>query len=244
MWLAKAIAPSARAFLLKSCSSLRRCTARAPDRSGWSVCRVCSPHRPSALLRVHTLNFTSQFQHTRRPRERFSRRVPSDHRMAVRRLGSVEVSVCMKRSIYRLGPVHRRPAVQAYTDGAAPRQHKPPAGRGPPLYCISSSVGHRRGLARNLAGPCLSPSAEKSLSAPKTPRASDGEHFRPLERPPHAVRARPPAILLAKRQGQTFDWPVLGRHAARARRSDAHILSLADLAARRSRSADSGRLAR
>ena len=73
MWLAKAIgsiAPSARAFLLKSCSSLRRCTARAPDRSGWSVCRVCSPHRPSALLRVHTLNFTSQFQHTRRPRER------------------------------------------------------------------------------------------------------------------------------------------------------------------------------
>ena len=124
MWLAKAIAPSARAFLLKSCSSLRRCSVRPPDRSRWSVCRVCSPSRPPALRTVHTSNFTGQFQHTTRPRERFSRRVPSDHRMAVRRLGSVEVSVCMKRSIYRLGPVHRRPAVQAYTDGAAPRQHK------------------------------------------------------------------------------------------------------------------------
>ena len=79
-----------------------------------------------------------------------------------------------------------------------------------------------RGPARNLAGPCLSPTAEKSLSAPKTPRASDGEHFRPLERPPHAVRARPPALLLAMRRGPKFDQPVLGRHAARARRSDAH----------------------
>jgi hypothetical protein len=68
VWLAKAIAPSARAFLLKSCSSLRRCTARAPDRSGWSVCRVCSPHRPSALLRVHTLNFTSQPTHQKTSR--------------------------------------------------------------------------------------------------------------------------------------------------------------------------------
>ena len=79
MWLAKAIAPSARAFLLKSCSSLRRCSVRPPDRSRWSVCRVCSPYRPPALRTVHTSNFTGQFQHTTRPRERFSRRVPSDH---------------------------------------------------------------------------------------------------------------------------------------------------------------------
>ena len=104
------------AFLLKSCSSLRRCTARPPDRSDWSVCRVCSPARPPALRMVHISNFTSQFQHTRTHRARFSRRVPSDHRMAVRRRGPVKVSVCMKKYIYCLGPVHRRPAVNAKTD--------------------------------------------------------------------------------------------------------------------------------
>ena len=104
------------AFLLKSCSSLRRCTARPPDRSDWSVCRVCSPARPPALRMVHISNFTSQFQHTRTHRARFSRRVPSDHRMAVRRRGPVKVSVCMKKYIYCLGPVHRRPAVKARAD--------------------------------------------------------------------------------------------------------------------------------
>ena len=129
MWLAKAIAPSARAFLLKSCSSLRRCSVRPPDRSRWSVCRVCSPSRPPALRTVHTSKFTGQFQHTTIPRERFSRRVPSDHRMAGQRRGSVDVSVCMKRYIYRVGPVHRGPAVQAYTDDAA--RNLPHALQGP-----------------------------------------------------------------------------------------------------------------
>ena len=116
------------AFLLKSCSSLRRCTARPPDRSDWSVCRVCSPSRPPALRMVHISNFTSQFQHTRTHTARFSRRVPSDHRMAVQRRGPVKVSVCMKKYTYCLGPVHRRPAVNAKTD-------KNLRGGGPNLVC-------------------------------------------------------------------------------------------------------------
>ena len=58
-------------------------------------------------------------------------------------------SECLYEEIYldRLGPVHRRPAVQAYTDGAAPRQHKPPAGRGTTLdpVCIRFRFRLREG---------------------------------------------------------------------------------------------------
>ena len=83
------------------------------------VSSLLTAHRPSALLRVHTLNFTSQFQHTRRPRERFSRRVPSDHRMAGQCRGPVKVSVCMKRYTYRAGLMHRGPAAHTCLGGTA-----------------------------------------------------------------------------------------------------------------------------
>ena len=131
------------AFLLKSCSSLRRCTARPPDRSDWSVCRVCSPARPPALRMVHISNFTSQFQHTRTHRARFSRRVPSDHRMAGQCRGPVKVSVCMKRYTYRAGPMHRGPAAHTCLGGTArnPTLLSPhPCRRGPDLGGRGSHV--------------------------------------------------------------------------------------------------------
>ena len=119
------------AFLLKSCSSLRRCTARPPDRSDWSVCRVCSPARPPALRMVHISNFTSQFQHTRTHRARFSRRVPSDHRMAVRRRGPVKVSVLYYEEIHLPCGSHAPGTGCAYVPGR--HGAKPHASIAPPL---------------------------------------------------------------------------------------------------------------